>query len=272
MHPILLKLGFIEIRAYGALLALSFLIGFIFATRNAKKHDINPQNISDILLFIMIGAIAGARLFYVFFHWSDFQSNLLGIINPFENGQLVGIAGMNMYGGVIGAMILGFWYLIHKKLNIWKIADYMIPYLALGTAMTRIGCFLNGCCFGNPTECSLGMVFPKHSIPDTIFPGIHIHPTQLYSSLFNLIFFFVLLFIQKKKKFHGTTFFSWIIGYAIFRFLVEFIRYYEEAMILFKVGEIPITMNQIIAVILVIVAIVILFLMKISSDKTKANA
>ncbi len=255
MHPILFKIGPVEVRSYGVMLALSFIIGIYLAGRKAEKIGIDKKYIYDLSVYLMIGAILGARLTYVVLHLSDFYGNWLAVINPFHDGELVGIAGMNMLGGVIGAFLLAVIYIVKHNLKFLQIADLLTPYLALGTGITRIGCFLNGCCFGRPTECGCGIVFPEGSIPDYIFHNIPIHPTQLYSSLNGFFMFVVLLYIDKKKKIDGVTFLSWVILYSIFRFFIDFIRYYEDAMNLFYIGNTPITANQGICVLMIILGI-----------------
>ncbi len=259
MHPILFKLGPIDVRSYGFMLAVAFLVGILLGGRQAERIGIKPAVIYDLSIQLMLGAIIGARLFYVIFHWSDFSDNWLAIINPFQQGKLIGIEGMNMYGGVIVAMILGITYLYRHHQPVWKIADLLIPYLALGTAITRIGCFLNGCCFGVPTKCLTGVCFPENSLPDSIYPNLHIHPTQLYESVFSLLLFLFLMYINRIKKFNGLAFWLWILCYAIFRFLIEFIRYYEDAMYLIQTPW-KITMNQGIALAAALGSIVIILI------------
>ncbi len=258
MYPILFRIGPLEIRSYGFMLALSFLVGILLGSRRAEKYGIEAKFIYDLSVWLMLGAIIGARLFYVFFHLDEFAHNLTAIFNPFQDGHLVGIAGMNMYGGVIFAIAFGMIYMWKHQLPIWKISDILIPYLALGTAITRIGCFLNGCCFGNSTDCILGMNFPHDSIPGEIFHDHAIHPTQLYSSAFNFLLFPALIWIDKHKKVYGQTFWTWIVVYALFRFSIEFIRYYEDAMYLYRGESFDLTMNQGVAVLLAIFGIIMI--------------
>lgn len=257
MHPILFSLGPVDIRSYGFMLAIAFLTGILLGAHQAEKNGIKPNVIYDLSIYLMLGAIIGARLFYVVFHWSDFNHNLLAIINPIQEGKLIGIEGMNMYGGVILSMLTGIGYLYRHHLPVWKIADLLIPYLALGTAITRIGCFLNGCCFGNPTQWLTGIVFPEESLPAMIYPHAHLHPTQLYESIYSLLLFLILFRVNRSKKFDGFAFWLWILLYAIFRFFIEFIRYYEDAMYLIRTPW-QITMNQGIALLAFILSLTIM--------------
>ncbi|MFC1511517.1 prolipoprotein diacylglyceryl transferase, partial [Candidatus Margulisiibacteriota bacterium] len=94
-----------------------------------------------------------------------------------------------------------------------------------GIAIGRVGCFLNGCCFGLPTKLPWGMVFPFGSLAHSYFPGEHLHPTQLYSSLGGLVIFLLIVWLYRQKKYDGHIFLWWLIFYSIYRFLVEFLRY-----------------------------------------------
>ena len=127
---------------------------------------------------------------------------------------------------------------------VWRVGDAIAPAIALGIFFTRIGCFLNGCCFGKPGGVPWAMVFPRSSAAGTMFPNTPIHPTQLYSSLYGLAIFGILLFLERFKRFDGFTFWSFVLLYSVARFGVDFVRYYEESMTLFHAGDVGISLNQ----------------------------
>jgi phosphatidylglycerol:prolipoprotein diacylglycerol transferase len=120
------------------------------------------------------------------------------------------------------AVIVTAVYLKLKHLNIWKTADLIAPGVALGHAVGRIGCFFAGCCYGK--ECDLPIAV-KFTNPDSLAPlGVYLHPTQLYSVFSNLVLFFILSGLQKRKKFNGMVFLSYIMLYSLFRSIIEFFR------------------------------------------------
>ncbi|HCF49291.1 MAG TPA: hypothetical protein DER60_03355, partial [Syntrophomonas sp.] len=129
-----------------------------------------------------------------------------------------GIEGMIWYGAFIGGIIPFGLYIWKKSLSFWKIADMFSPYLALGYALVRIGCFLRGCCYGNITTGPLGMVFPY-------IDGFSRYPTQLFSSALNLVLFAFLLWFYERRSFSGQVFILYLLGYGVYRFMIEFFRY-----------------------------------------------
>jgi len=196
VHQTILKIGAFELRAYGLALAISFLLGILLAIKRGKKRGIDSNNIMDLAVLIVIGAIVGSRFLYVIAHLDEFKGRWLDTINPFQSTGQIGIAGLTMLGGVILALILSIIYLRVKKLPVLKFADAIMPSVALGIFITRIGCFLNGCCFGLPTTGPFGVIFPPDSVAGSLYPHIHIHPTQLYSSLDGLLILVLLFMVE----------------------------------------------------------------------------
>jgi phosphatidylglycerol---prolipoprotein diacylglyceryl transferase len=244
MHPTLFKLGPVEIHSYGFMLALSFLLGIFLAIHRAKKHHIDPNAIMDLSVVIVISAILGSRFLYVIFHLDEFRGHWLDTINPFQSNGQIGIAGLTMLGGFLAALIFGLIYLKVKKLAILKVTDVVVPAVGLGEFLTRIGCFLNGCCYGTPTTSKFGMIFSPDSAAGYHFTNIPIHPAQLYSSFYGLVIFVTLLVIERWKKFDGFLLYSFLVLYGISRFIVDIFRYYEESMVVVSFGTFPISLNQ----------------------------
>ena len=179
MHPVLFKIFSFPIHSYGLMLALSFLFGIWFSGWRAKKRGLNPDVIADMGFWIILSAIVGARLYYVFLHFEEFKGNLLSIINPFQ-GETVGIGGLVMLGGYIGAVIAAILFFKIKKLPFLPYADIVSPSVGFGIMLTRIGCFLNGCCYGAASGNPLAVKFPLES-PAGAYQQ-HIHATSLYPS------------------------------------------------------------------------------------------
>jgi phosphatidylglycerol:prolipoprotein diacylglycerol transferase len=245
----------LPVRAYGLLLALSFVVGVLYIKRVVERDKKPFEPYLTIATLMILGGVIGARLFYVLFHLEEFAGNWAATINPFHEGQF-GIAGLNLYGGVLMALAATIWYCRRAKLSVLETFDYFSPTLGIGLAITRIGCFLNGCCFGLPTSMPWGIEFPDGSIPDYVFHGQRLHPTQIYSSLYGLLLFLFLNWLLPRKKFTGQLVAFLFMAEATFRFFIEDLRYYENEM-KFTLDGSTVTYNQIISVALFVAGLII---------------
>jgi len=230
------------------MLTISFLLGVFYIYRMSQKYKYDFNRLLTISYIMIFGGVAGARLFYVLFHLEEFSGNWGAAINPFHSGEF-GIQGLNLYGGILTAVVLSFLYINSRKMSVLKTFDLFAPTIGLGLIFTRVGCFLNGCCFGVPTSLPWGIKFPVNSIPAYIFDSQPIHPTQLYSSLYGLILFLILHWRFKHKQFDGQVLSMLFMIEAVFRFLIEDVRYYESEMVFRFLGS-EVTYNQVIAVVL----------------------
>lgn len=245
MHPVVFSIGSFAIHSYGLLLAISFLFGIWFASKRAKEQGLDPNVISDVGFWIILSSILGARLYYVFLHFEEFSGNMLNIINPFQDGS-VGIGGLVMYGGLIGAIVSGFLYFRLKKLPFLPYADAIAPTLGIGIFFTRIGCFLNGCCYGMPTDHSLGVHFPNISPAGQYQVQMHadaLFPSQLFLSAGGILLAVIVILASKKIKFQGFQFYLAAAIYSIVRFSVDFTRFYGSDERLFGLSH-----NQIVCI------------------------
>jgi phosphatidylglycerol:prolipoprotein diacylglycerol transferase len=239
MRPILIRFDGFGIPSYGTMLVISFIVALFLVKREARKHNITPVVIENLAFWLMIGVIIGGRVLYVIFHPAEFR-DLISIIEIWNGGMM-------FFGGFIGAFIAGAIYVRKQRLPLTLLSDIVSPSIALGEFFTRIGCFLNGCCFGKPTELPWGIHFPRGSFADVVGLDCAIHPTQLYSSLFGLLLFFFLQKMLHRPHRQGEVFALFLIFYGGFRFGVDFIRYYENA------GNFLI--NQIVSLIIVVAGI-----------------
>ena len=170
MYPILLDIGRIKLYTYGLFIALGFIAAIWFSKRNARFYNTSDQVISDLFLVILLSAIGGARLLYVFINFDVYRNDFWGIFKIW-NGGLV------FYGGFILALITAVWYVRKQQLNVWIIADIVAPSIALGQFFGRLGCFSAGCCFGKVCDLPWAIVFRD---PNSLAPtGIPLHPSQL---------------------------------------------------------------------------------------------
>lgn len=246
MHPTLIKIGPLELHAYGFMLALAFFSGIWLAARRAPRRGVSPETVYDTSLVIVFAAIIGARLMYVVFHRDEMQS-LYDMIAVWRGG-------LTMYGGVIGAMLAAWFTLRRRGVPFLRMADVMAPSLGLGLMLTRIGCFLNGCCYGKPTDLPWGVTFPPDSFGGSLYANTPLHPAQLYSSFAGLVILVVLLLYDRRSRAEGQVFALYLILAGAARFAMDFVRSYEANV--YVLG--PFTVNQMISAGLCLLGVVLL--------------
>jgi len=166
-------------------------------------------------LMLIVGCLVGARTLYVVSYWQDSFAG-----QPWKEIFMVRHGGLVYYGGLIGATVPTSIYAWRKKLPLWKIADALAPSIALGYVPGRIGCLMNGCCYGRPTDLPWAIHFPA----DHETQGIGVHPTQIYDSLLSLVLYLTLAWLYRRKKFDGQVFAAYLVGYAVTRSFVEMFR------------------------------------------------
>ena len=236
MHPILFQIGPVTIYTYGVFVATAFLAVFYLLYKEAGRVNFYPGKILDLELIMLLCGIIGARLLHVLVNLAFYKESPMDIF-------LIWKGGLAFYGGLILSMIASWIYIKKIGLPLWRTADLIAPYLALGQSIGRIGCFLNGCCFGKPSGVlALGVMFPG----DIVYR----YPTQLYASFTLLCIFIILRFTQKKPPFSGFVFLFYIMLYSLQRFFMDFLR-----------GDTPhyflsLTVSQIISVLFFALAVI----------------
>jgi phosphatidylglycerol:prolipoprotein diacylglycerol transferase len=251
MIPTLLQLGPFPIRSYGVMIAISFAIGIWLAVRRGRSRGVDPGRITDLSIVILIASIVGARILYVLPYRDEFAANPLRVFEVWRGG-------LTMYGGLAGAILASALFMRAKRMPFWKVADIVAPSVALGLALTRVGCFLNGCCFGVPTTSGWGVRFPPQSAAGSEFYGVPLHPTQLYDSIVGIVLFLVLLVLDGRLRRDGRLFLVFIGLYGISRFFLDRIRYYESVSTV-DLGGLVFTWNQVLSVALLLGAILLFF-------------
>lgn len=219
MHRIFLRLGDFEIRWFGVLIAMGFAAAVWLAAKRAPKAGLTAAIAQEICFWVVLGGFAMARILYVVLNWDQFAAR------PIE-ALYIQRGGIVFYGGFVGGLLAAWIYARVKRLDFWKIADLLTPSLALAHAFGRLGCFMNGCCYGKSCALPWGVEFPAETVADW-GPGAPVgpvHPTQLYEAFFLFYFSFALTIIDRGKKFQGQTLASYGMIYALFRFFVEFWR------------------------------------------------
>jgi phosphatidylglycerol---prolipoprotein diacylglyceryl transferase len=215
VHKVAVQIGDLTIYWYGVLVATGFLVGLWTATRRGSRDGIPGERIADLGLWIMVGAIVGARLFFVIAYWRDDFAH-----KPFWEVFMIRKGGLVFYGGLVGASLACIFQVRAKRLPLWKIADALAPSIALGYVFGRLGCLMNGCCYGKACALPWAVHFPNdhESFPQGV------HPTQIYESLMNLALYGALAWLYRHKKFDGQVFAAYLLGYAVLRSIGESFR------------------------------------------------
>lgn len=239
MHPIICKIGPFTIYSYGLMLVLAFIISSTLARFQAKRQNINPDLIFNLAFIVFISGIIGARLLYIIENVGYYIKNPIEII-------ILPHGGLSWFGGLLFGIISGIVYLRKKDLSLYKIFDLVVPFVALAGGIGRIGCLLNGCCFGKVSR--FGIYFDVHKSVLT--------PTQLYSSLALVFIFIILRFLQDRPHREGEIFFTYLLLYSVKRFFIEFWR--ADNKIIFS----GLTLFQIISVVIFVIAFLKLVLIK----------
>ena len=217
MYPELFKIGSFSLRSYGAMAAIGFLLAVWIVNRQREYAKLNSDQTSSLLMIAMISGIIGARIFYVVqFYNEQFSGNFLRIFRV-DQGGLV------FYGGFLLAIASIIFYCKLKKLDFIRVLDIFTPAIAIAHACGRIGCFLNGCCYGKETSLPWGITYPANSYPAQQTGGGCLHPVQLYEAGEMVLLFFVFIFLLKHTR-RGVPMSLYLLIYGCLRFLNELFR------------------------------------------------
>ncbi len=250
MHPVLIQIGNFFIPTYGVLIAFGLLLGTMVAINRGKKVGIDSNDILDMVFYCALAGIVGGRLLFVIIEYEMFLEDPFGI--------LFSRSGFVFAGSIISAIGVGFWIARRRGLPIWSLADAIITAVPLAHVFGRIGCFMAGCCYGcvvNPEGFwgALGVRYPKMQqvgeqwVGSSAFSHHHnltqrgletpagqlasdaasslpVFPVQLLEATGNLLIFFFLLWVWKRRRFEGQIFVVYLAAYGILRFLDEFLR------------------------------------------------
>lgn len=250
MRQVLFEIPAIHLKifGYGVMLFVAFLAAMHLAARLARRNRLDPEIIFDLALWIFLGGMLGARLFYVVQYWGDRITSWTDIFKIWEGGIV-------LYGSILGGTAAFFLYWAWRRFPLRPTLDALAPALALGIAIGRLGCFLNGCCYGDRCDLPWAVAFPPNSPPwwdqvrhdqlpeaapfveavrrGTIppeTPWSHlVHPTQIYSTIGCTIITLLLLTYYPLRRRDGEVMALLMVTYPIHRFLVERLRNDEGA-------------------------------------------
>jgi len=232
MYPNLIEIGGFTITSFGVMMFLSFVTAAWVAGPQYRRRNLDPNLGWDLLVWVAIGGILGAKLYYLGLHWEDLVAN--------PGRELLSRGGLVWYGGLIGGVLAYYWQVRRRKLPLLLSFDAVAPSLAIAYAVGRVGCFLVGDDYGLPTSSWVGIAFPNGAPPSTAgylrtvgadlpasipdWQVLPVHPTQLYEVAAALVIFGILWRVSGRKLAPGRLFGLYLTLYGIERFLVEFVR------------------------------------------------
>lgn len=217
MYPELIRISGLVIHSYGLMISLAILISAFLLYREAPRENISPDHVLEAIIVVSFFGLLGSRILYIALNWQLYSGSFLTtFFTQFE--------GLTFYGAFFGGVIALYVWSVKRGVNFLKFTDLLAPYLALGYALGRIGCFLNGCCYG--LESTVPWALPI-SIGDPVLR----HPVQLYAALSGLAIFFILKALRPRRPFIGFLLIALFALYGLQRFIVEFFRSGEAAWI-----------------------------------------
>lgn len=214
IDPVIFSLGPLQVRWYGAMYVIGFLLGgaILKHLANKKFWPLDKEAIDKYITMLIIGMFIGARLFYIiFYNWEYYSANLLDVFAVWKGG-------LSFHGAVFGMCIATWLFARKNKLHFFQIADCMAVAGSPGLFFGRMGNFINGELYGRVTDSWAGVVFPGGGP----FPR---HPSQLYEGVLEgIVLFGILYYLHKRERFYGVVSAAFLLGYGVFRFIVEFFR------------------------------------------------
>lgn len=215
MKPILFEYGWFRVHSYGLMLMVGFALGVAWSAREAKRRGLSPTLITDYALWALLSAIVFSRVLFVLLNLKLFLQYPAQIWQLWKGG-------LSFHGGLGGAILALYFFCKKRGVGFLQLMDLIAPSVPLGYAFARIGCFLNGCCYGVPTDLPWGVVFHNEHIPGAFTPPSH--PVQLYDSAISLLLFGLLAWRRGYVRFDGQMALWYFGSYSIIRFAMEGLR------------------------------------------------
>jgi len=266
MYPELFRIGSFPINTYGVFLALAFLCAILVTVKLAGRDGLPTNRIYDLCLWMLLASLIGSKALMLFTE-PEYRDNPLALVSL----DFLRSGGV-FYGGLIGAVLAGYFLMKRYKLPWWKTADACAPGIAVGNFFGRQGCFSAGCCWGKPTTLPWGVKFTELGHEITGVPtDTYLHPTQLYESFAMLLVFFFLLWLHKHKRFNGQVVLAYALLYSTIRFAIEFVRDDPRGDILGLTSLTGLSTSQLISLVVGIAALVILIIRRRPSLKIREN-
>jgi phosphatidylglycerol:prolipoprotein diacylglycerol transferase len=177
--PLVFQWGPLSLRWYGLLIALAVLVGLVLSSRLARARGIDPALIADLLPLLVLGAVIGARLYYVALEWRQYSSNWVDVLSIWRGGIAI-------HGALLGGSLTAILFCRWRRQPFWPLLDVLVPSVALGQAIGRWGNFFNSEAYGLPTQLPWKLKIPAANRTPEFLEQLYFHPTFLYESLWNL--------------------------------------------------------------------------------------
>ena len=255
MFPELFRIGSFTLYSYGVFLALAFLGAIMLTVRLAARDGLPREKIYDLSLWMLLASLIGSKVLMLVVEPQYRQDPMhLFSLDFLRSGGV-------FYGGLIGAILAGYFLMRRYRLPWWKTADACAPGIALGNVLGRLGCFAAGCCWGTPTSLPWGVRFTELGHEITGVPThVDLHPAQLYESLAMLVVFGILLWVHKHRRFNGQVILLYVLLYSVIRFANEFVRDNRRSDILGLTALTGLSISQLISIVIGITALVLLII------------
>jgi phosphatidylglycerol---prolipoprotein diacylglyceryl transferase len=259
VYPDLFGIGPFQLRSYGLFMALGFAAGTIWLVRRGRNRGLPTDRVLDLVAAMIVAGLLGARLLYAVVYPQTFEGSPWRIFWPVLPDGTVGLSGLIYYGGILGAIPVVVLLARQWRLPLRRLLDAGAPALALGTAIGRLGCFFNGCCFGLPASVPPGVIFPVTSPAGLHAPGVPLHPVQLYMSASALVIALLLVMFERSRgMFDGALFGLYLVMTGLARGVEDLFRYYEPDMRLVEAGGVTVSVNHLIGFALLTAGVLIL--------------
>jgi len=221
MYPKILDLGPITIHTYGVVLALAFIAGIWLTSRKAGAKEIDPDQIWNLGLIVILAAVVGSKVLLFFSDYSYYSQNPREIFS-LSTLRSTGVS----IGGLLLALLVSLFYLRKARLPVWTVGDLAAPGLALGEAIGSLGCLLAGSCYGRPTGLPWGITFTSNYAGESVGVPLYIalHPTQVYQSAGAFLLFLYLIRRLSRVHFGGRIFLEYLAADGTLRFVIGFYR------------------------------------------------
>lgn len=219
INPVAIDIGFLTVYWYGLIIGFGAFLGYLIANREAVKRGLPKDMLADLLLFAIPIAILTSRLYYVIFKWEYYIQHPGKILAIWEGGLAI-------HGGLIGAIVFGYYFAKKRGVSFWKLADIAAPSILLGQAIGRWGNFMNQEAHGGPVDPQFlhNLQLPQFIIDQMYINGQHYHPTFLYESLWSLLGVAILIYLRRVNLRRGQLFLGYVIWYSFGRFFIEGLR------------------------------------------------
>jgi len=228
-----IPLGLVQVNSYSFFLWIAILVATVGFYRRCRAHALSQRK-SFVISAGMIGAaVVGARIFHIVTNISLYQKYPVKIFALDANG-------FSIYGAILLVGIVGFLTARITSFPMWKVFDEMVPYIGISIIIARIGCFLNGCCFGKVSNLPWAVRFPFFSTAHlyqistgqtNLMTSLPVHPTQLYEAFGALVSVFLAMWVHKKQKVNGSGILVFVASFSVVRFIIHYVRVFPDSFV-----------------------------------------